>query len=172
MILWINCMIGYRKKIMPHLPFLLPENKKDCKIKHIPRNNFSQWTLEQCFHILKFSLSIVMLIPVVVFNGPSLLIYESKSSLLTGLNSNTHKQWTSINVSYFQMWSFITLQKTVNILAVNLWDNKHTRCIAQDTNPDIMSMITTWYRIILLFQNLAIHTALLQVRTIMGTKYV
>ena len=36
-----NCLA---KKIMPHLTFLLPENKKDCKIKRIPRHYVSELT--------------------------------------------------------------------------------------------------------------------------------
>ena len=40
-----NLIIGYRKKIMPHLPFLLSENKKDCKIKRILPQQFSRLTL-------------------------------------------------------------------------------------------------------------------------------
>ena len=31
LILRVDLMIGYRKKIMPHFPFLLPENKKIVK---------------------------------------------------------------------------------------------------------------------------------------------
>ena len=45
LILRKNLIIGYRKKIMPLLSFLMPENKKDCKIKRTPRHHVSQVTL-------------------------------------------------------------------------------------------------------------------------------
>ena len=44
-LLWIHEIIVYRKKIMPHPLFLLPENKKHCKIKRILHHYFSQLTL-------------------------------------------------------------------------------------------------------------------------------